>query len=162
MGYYSEVAITLFEDDFESLVKISHEKSNEAFDLIRAASIHKYKNEPTNIIVIAWDYVKWYDGYKDVDFIMSFVGNANREYHYIRAGEEVGDVEIRANDRLGILSEIAQVEQYITISTDWAKQMDTKSFIDKILDEAPITNSIDEDGTGELSEAKYLNMINTQ
>lgn len=161
MGY-SDVAITLFEDDFKSLIKSSCEKSNEAFNLIKMATIHKCKNEPTNIIVVAWDWVKWYDGYKDVDFIMSFVSNANREYHYIRVGEEVGDLEIRANDRLGVLSEITQIEQYISISTAGIQRMDTKSLIDKILDEASITNSVDEDDTGELSEAKYLNMINTQ
>ena len=162
MGYCSDVAITLFEDDFEYLVKISREKANEAFNLIKMASTHNHKNEPIDIITIAWSGVKWYVGHKDVDFIMSFISNTDREYHYVRAGEEVGDVETRANDRLGILSEIAQVEQFLSISTTGMQQTDTKSLIDKILDEASITNSVDEDDTEELSETKYLNMINTQ
>lgn len=96
MGYYSEVAITLYGHDFETLVRRAAEETTDALDLIKYASL--YKDEVNNIITIAWNGVKWYEGYSDVDFIMSFIRNGDIQYHFIRIGEESGDIEENIND----------------------------------------------------------------
>ena len=82
MGYRSDVTITLYKQDFETLVRQASENTNGALDLIKYASL--YKNEASDIITLFWDSVKWYDDYNDVDFIMSFIRSGDVKYHYLR------------------------------------------------------------------------------
>ena len=96
MGYRSDVTITLYKQDFETLVRQASENTNGALDLIKYATL--YKNEASDIVTLFWNSVKWYDGYNDVDFIMSFIRNGDVQYHYLRVGEESGDIEEENND----------------------------------------------------------------
>ena len=96
MGYRSDVTITLYKQDFETLVRQASENTNGALDLIKYASL--YKNEASDIITLFWDSVKWYDDYNDVDFIMSFIRSGDVKYRYLRVGEESFDIEIENED----------------------------------------------------------------
>lgn len=60
MGYYSEVAITLYKDDFETLVKRAAEECEHSLDLIRNATL--YKDEDNETVSMTWNSVKWYEG----------------------------------------------------------------------------------------------------
>ena len=111
MAYRSDVTITLYKQDFETLVRQASENANGALDLIKYASL--YKNEASDIVTLFWNSVKWYDGYNDVDFIMSFIRSGDVQYHYLRVGEESGDIEEENNDDDWCLCESTYIEQYI-------------------------------------------------
>ena len=53
-------------------------------------------------LYLNWEYVKWYDGYPEVDQVeafLSFLEDNDREdeFSFIRLGEEFGDVENRGH-----------------------------------------------------------------
>lgn len=52
----------------------------------------RYEKTEVDIVYFGWNGLKWYDGYKDVDFIMDFVRSRDI-YAYSRTGEETGDIE---------------------------------------------------------------------
>ena len=59
---------------------------------------HAIKTEMEGIITLDWNYMKWYDGYKDVDAIMyslDELSDKDIDYQYMRIGEENDDIEER-------------------------------------------------------------------
>lgn len=88
MGYYSEVAIAMWQDDLKEMFALASSKDN-ALNLLKNAEIRESGNKS----VIYWISVKWYDGYDDVKFIRSFLEQNNKDYYFVRVGEEIGDIE---------------------------------------------------------------------
>lgn len=154
MGYRSDVTITLYKQDFETLVRQASENTNGALDLIKYATL--YKNEASDIITLFWNSVKWYDGYNDVDFIMSFIRNGDVQYHYLRVGEESGDIEEENNDDDWCLCESTYIEQYICVESA-GDEANIESSVDEILKQT-IQEDADDD-IAEVSEAELLDVI---
>lgn len=155
MGYRSDVTITLYKQDFETLVRQASENTNGALDLIKYASL--YKNEASDIVTLFWNSVKWYDGYNDVDFIMSFIRSGDVQYHYLRVGEESGDIEEENNDDDWCLCESTYIEQYICVESA-GDEVNIESSVDEILKQT-IPEDVDDDNIAEVSEAELLDVI---
>ena len=156
MGYYSNVAITLYEEDFETLIRRAAEEATGALDLIKYASL--YKDDTHNTITMNWSSVKWYEGYGDVGFIMSFIRSGDTQYHFIRIGEEVGDVEEENNDEDWMLCDSTYVEQYINMESA-GEEVNTDSSVDAILQKKVATEDDDDDSITEVSETELLDVI---
>lgn len=88
MGYYSEVAIAMWQDDLKEMFALASSKDN-ALNLLKNAEIRESGNKS----VIYWNSIKWYDGYDEVKFIRSFLKQNNKDYYFVRVGEEIGDIE---------------------------------------------------------------------
>ena len=58
----------------------------------------------SDMIYFGWDYLKWYENYKDVSFIENFISNLEY-YAFARLGEDYGDVEERSEglDYIGFI-----------------------------------------------------------
>ena len=118
MGYRSEVAIVIGEDDFNEL-----KRNDKVRELLKCAEIIRYLNSSQNIISIYWDWIKWYETYEDVNIIENFLDNLQEKehsYHFVRVGEELEDIEERyyegENDELETWDYVGisrQVEFYL-------------------------------------------------
>lgn len=121
MGYRSDVRIRLTKKDYERLVKEFDEKvvkpnANEwhGYDMFgKDLNIYKeLKNvscwkvtddgddieETHDCVFFGWNWIKWYDGYKEVDFIMEFIQECD-QYAFCRIGESgEGDIETHENN----------------------------------------------------------------
>ena len=112
MGYRSDVRIRLTKKDYEKM-KSKFEK--EVVDIVdynlfdeknldvykELKNVHCWKmtddgediEETHDCVFFGWNGVKWYDGYKDVDFIMNFIQDCD-QYAFARIGESCeGDIE---------------------------------------------------------------------
>lgn len=111
MGYRSDVRIRLTKIDFERLkLEFENKIVNELgydnlFDTMDAyknvGSAYCYNcidtdgntKKDLDCVFFGWNCVKWYEGYKDVDFIMDFIQKCER-YAFCRIGESLeGDIE---------------------------------------------------------------------
>ena len=116
MGYRSDVRIRLTKKDYERLVKEFDEKvikqnpetyygydmfgkSLEIFKELKNVPCWKETDDGEDIeethdcVFFGWNWVKWYDGYAEVDFIMNFIYECDH-YAFCRIGESCeGDVE---------------------------------------------------------------------
>ena len=112
MGYRSDVRIRLTKKDYERLVKEFNEKvlpitEWNLFDKEHLEVYKELKNVPCwkvtddgedieethDCVFFGWNWVKWYDDYDDVDFIMNFIQDCDH-YAFCRIGESSeGDVE---------------------------------------------------------------------
>ena len=100
MGYRSEVNIVTRKDNKElyELLKAEHEnklRTVSLWDIYEEGTIKMYNGDKVEILYVQCDYVKWYDGYKPVDDIMSAIAHIENEesYGFIRIGEEWNDIE---------------------------------------------------------------------
>lgn len=157
MGYYSEVAITLYEQDFETLIRRAAEESEASLALIRRATL--YKDEENETVSITWNSIKWYDGFAEVAFIMSFLRSDDIQYQFKRVGEEAGDIDEEYNDDNWVLGEATTVECYISMEAA-GTQVNAISSIDAILQKQVKVEDIDDDSIAEVSEAELLDVIN--
>lgn len=128
MGYYSDVAITMRQNDFNDMVKYAVTKNNDyALRLIKSASL--YENDIEDTITMLWNCIKWYEDYEDVSFITEFIMSNGVQHHFIRIGEDMSDVETRYTDDV---HESTYVESYI--NTDCAgKCVDSALAIENII-----------------------------
>lgn len=101
MGYYSEVALTMKTADIEELMRRAKAECKIASDILKIADMHTHGGEYTTL---HWDYVKWDDDCMPYSFISDFYQDVN-EYHFIRCGEESGDIE---EDYSGITDAVVQ------------------------------------------------------
>lgn len=117
MGYRSDVRIRLTKKDFERLKNEFEQeivpkfgynylfnKDNLIYKELKKYSYWKVTNDGEDIetkedcVYFGWNWVKWYDGYEDVDFIMNFIQDCD-QYAFCRIGEDmIGDVETRENN----------------------------------------------------------------
>ena len=120
MSYKSNVRIRLTKTDYNELVKeleetrAKEDNKNLMNDLFNKKTLSVYKeelfdtkiyNEDTNTeeeksietIYFGWNNLKWYSGYKDVDFVMNFI-QAKEFYAYTRMGEETDDIVMESEN----------------------------------------------------------------
>lgn len=91
MGYRSEIALVIeFDTDENAQGYLNTYDKKKTFDLI--FKIRK------NILVFHEEDLKWYDGYRDVDYIESFYDQSENALGYVsrakaRIGEDYSDIE---------------------------------------------------------------------
>jgi len=97
MGYRSEVNIVTRKDNKElyDILKAEYLLDKDLWDIFEEGTIKMYNGQKEEILYVQCDYVKWYDGYKTVDDIMSAISRIEDEesYGFVRIGEEWDDVE---------------------------------------------------------------------
>lgn len=106
MGYRSDVRIVVSKEGYELLKEfveyylknnVKKEEINE-MNLLKSVDI---KTEGKDQVYLGWNYLKWYDGYKDVDAIMeglNYLEDNEHSYRYMIIGEDYTDVEEMSND----------------------------------------------------------------
>lgn len=130
MGYRSDVAIAITEEDYSNLVKeitflVDRNKLEDKKDsdiqsayelitrpdnLIGRVSLNARTCEKVNMVVLMYNNIKWYDGiFKDIDYIMDYVRKLDN-YHYIRIGEDNNDIE---DDFNGCIDPVIEVRRTI-------------------------------------------------
>tara|TARA_Y100000310_G_C20435123_1_gene693359 strand:- start:100 stop:438 length:339 start_codon:yes stop_codon:yes gene_type:complete len=90
MGYRSQVAVAIGKKHVEDFQKIITNEWN----------YKPEKHEFSTHTVYVWDWVKWYDGYDEVDAITEFIDELDEgteDIEFLRIGEETGDIELRRN-----------------------------------------------------------------
>lgn len=106
MGYRSDVRIRLTVKDYERMknqfkkeIVDFDEKSLDVYKELKNVPCWKVTDDGEDIeethdcIFFGWDYVKWYDNYADVKFIMEFLDECDH-YAFCRIGESCeGDIE---------------------------------------------------------------------
>ena len=92
MGYRSDVALTIKNEEFNVLTAKAKIENQDAYDLIKYAEIRQNKNYTT----LSWECVKWYESYDDVSYIEQFM-NSGIAYSFKRVGEDYDDVETSSN-----------------------------------------------------------------
>lgn len=101
MGYRSDIGLALT----QSAVQRMHQKLNtldkesETFAVITdfiAYTDKHYENADTGAEAYLWNYVKWYDDFKEVSFWEELMQELNdQDYLFIRIGEDYDDTEVR-------------------------------------------------------------------
>ena len=89
MGYYSEVALTMKTADVDELMRRAKDECKAAFDILAIANMHVHRGGYTTL---HWNCIKWSDWYDGISYIRDFYIGTD-EYHFIRCGEENGDIE---------------------------------------------------------------------
>lgn len=97
MGYRSNVAISMYEKDFNKLLEAT--KTNaELKRLIEYTD--KIIKTYDNIIILRWNSIKWYEEYSDISAFIDFINQVDEEgnnlipYCFTRVGEDYEDIEV--------------------------------------------------------------------
>lgn len=131
MGYRSEVTVAIgFPDDDAMVAFVTerrlsgaiNEEQLEPYNVMEGCS---YTNEQSKIctptIMYAhFEYVKWYEGYEDVDMHMGMIEKAKSlglPTYYARIGEDYGDIECDAYDEAWV-DDDTQIK-FAKINVDW-------------------------------------------
>lgn len=157
MGYRSDVAITLYEEDFETLIKKASEECKDVLELIGYATL--YKNDSNNSVSLTWSSIKWYDGFEDIDYIMHFIRSEDRQYQFKRIGEELGDIETECNDDNWELGNAVYVECYLS-TNEAGEEVDAKSSVESVLQkQSEEAENDDNDKIEDVSETELFDVI---
>lgn len=101
MGYRSDVRIVVSKEGYELLKEfveyylkdnVKKEEINE-MNLLKSVDI---KTEGKNQVYLGWNYLKWYDGYNEIDAVMKgleYLKDKDMSYRYARIGEDFTDFE---------------------------------------------------------------------
>lgn len=118
MGYRSEVAVAIKIADYEKFIK-----GNSDFkDLISIADI----STNDKIVIIYWDWVKWYSEYEDIqkfESALDCIADNEHPYAFVRLGEDYDDIEHRVFEGAEeeYLDEYIYPTRYIDRPIDWNK-----------------------------------------
>lgn len=122
MGYRSDVRIIMSKNGFEQFKKNIQEHVNKYksnlpenaisrdfhYDMLKDLDISSNLDDMDEQVYLGWNYVKWYDGYEEVDAIMDSLDKLEEQgfgYNFARIGEEYSDIEKRyvdATDKDGV------------------------------------------------------------
>ncbi len=99
MGYRSEVKIAMKLSDYEEMMaRLDYYTNKEEIECFMSMSeVRNVISEGQKVVIIHWDWVKWYTEYKEVQYIEEYLGelSANlKPYKFVRIGEESTDVEV--------------------------------------------------------------------
>ena len=86
MGYYSQVAIAMRKEEFNTL-KNEYEPNNHDLEtLLRVASV----KEHSDFVTLEWNWIKWYDTFPEVRVVNQFLFDLDADipYKFIRIGED--------------------------------------------------------------------------
>ena len=103
MGYRSDIGLVLTQSAVQRMHKKLNtlNKNSEAFSAITdfIAYADKYHEDAdTKAKVYLWNYVKWYDDFKEVNFLEELMQELNeQDYLFIRIGEDYDDTEVRGD-----------------------------------------------------------------
>ena len=93
MGYRSDVGLAMYKGDFDDMIRKAADKGIDLSNLFECAETTlketSYGSDDDNVVVTRWDWVKWYDEFADVGFVMNFIGNVASLF--IRVGESSDD-----------------------------------------------------------------------
>lgn len=95
MGYCSDLRIILKKKDFEELKEKMNKYYKEkdcGYNLFNEEEYLLIIEQNENWVKFGFNGLKWYKQYEDVGMIMNFI-TSREEYHYMRLGEEYGDIE---------------------------------------------------------------------
>ncbi len=149
MGYRSEIALTMFESDYQEMLKKAYRESKDVALPFITRYAHLYKSD--DIVTIYWDWVKWYEEYEDVRFVIDFIHN-DIPYKFTRVGESVGDIEEEFNGENYELCDVAYAT--CSISLDAGDMQNIDNYL------ALIELGEDEDNTGsEISDDELYKII---
>lgn len=119
MGYSSEVALTLHKSDMIDLFSKAKEAGEGIYEFLGCAKLIKHTEEYASLY---WDWVKWYDGYTEVDFVTNFYNQLlddNKDYSFKRIGEDNEDYESTYNGDYEIDEHVEFARRF---ETDWAAE----------------------------------------
>ena len=154
MGYRSVVALALYEKDYQDMIKKAISENNEsAMSLIRYGTMYK----TDNIVTLYWTWVKWYESYDDVAFIMSFI-RSGIDYSFKRAGEEPGDVEEEYEDDNWVLGERTNIYSTIDLC-DVGEEQSLDAYINTIQKEIDAEEEKAEHEIEEVSQEELMKLI---
>ena len=138
MGYRSDVAIVLYKEDFDELCKrIARSEDNTIKDLFESADINLDGDEHSleSIVTIFFYDVKWYDEFKDVDFLMDFLHESGRRYSFKRIGEDLTDIDEEWGDSDYDLGEVVSIVRRFDYDAFAPSELDAKKIIEELSDE---------------------------
>ena len=101
MGYRSDIGLALTQSAVQRMHQRlnSLDKNSEAFSVITDYIIYADKHHEdadTGAEVYLWNYVKWYDDFKEVSFLEELMQELNeQDYLFIRIGEDYDDTEVQ-------------------------------------------------------------------
>lgn len=104
MGYRSDIRIVTSKNGFEKLKEFvknyleEKKVDTKEYNLLEELEV---KVEGKNQIYFGWNYLKWYDGYVDVDAIMEgidYLGENEYSYRYMIIGESYDDCQEQSYD----------------------------------------------------------------
>lgn len=114
MGYYSDVAIGLREEDFQALWE-----QEEEYDYTILQEIFESKRTDDGDVVFTIEGVKWYEGFEEIKRIIDFLDGLERQekpYSFVRIGENLEDIEsYEACDKDGYCIEGIEVVRYLKL-----------------------------------------------
>ena len=101
MGYYSKVVIGLSEEanqKFQKELEIlkADEKQKYLADKVEKLLSFAEKKRYNAAYIYQWDWIKWYSGFREVEWIEDFINPLDlEEFRFLRIGEENGDIDFR-------------------------------------------------------------------
>lgn len=154
MGYRSVVTLALYEKDYQEMIrKAISEKNESAMSLIRYGTMYKTEN----IVTLYWTWVKWYESYDDVAFIMSFI-RSGIDYNFKRAGEEPGDIEEEYEDDGWILGETTNAYSTIDLC-NVGEEQSLDNYINSIQEEINRKEEKADKEIEEVSQEELMKLI---
>lgn len=99
MSYCSDVAITMFEDDYLRMVELAKATGDE--DIIAIVTtipeVHDLlESNGKNVVRLGYNCIKWYSSFADVGFVENFI-NSGIAYHLIEICGYWDEPRIRGN-----------------------------------------------------------------
>tara|TARA_B100000123_G_C25715236_1_gene421839 strand:- start:303 stop:641 length:339 start_codon:yes stop_codon:yes gene_type:complete len=91
MGYRSEVYLGIDSEIVEQLLTFVGINQN-VYTLLFEHSEYAKKTKRGGMH-FHWDYVKWYDGYPQIDKLTQFLNEHSDQIKFLRIGEGQGDIE---------------------------------------------------------------------
>lgn len=89
MGYRSEVAIAIQEKDFEKLKAHPVVAGNGSAETIMELLLYADKIlKDDDVIIIHWDWIKWYKDFESVSMVMNFLDDCADGYAFVEIGED--------------------------------------------------------------------------
>ena len=133
MGYRSEVAITMDTKNYNVMIRRAKAlKNKHIYNLIDYADIYTMDNG--KVTTLYWGYVKWYQDYKEVQWIENFIKKIDATF--VRIGEDRDDnEELYYNNGDGFF-EYTYYRRSIEIEgIKQEKQSEENELFDELLDE---------------------------
>lgn len=91
MGYRSQVIVAFTDEEFKELLHSCDDGA--AINILEGANIHHAKGW----ILLNYDWVKWYDGFPEVDAVNKYINKLQDEdketYEFHRMGENYEDYD---------------------------------------------------------------------
>lgn len=98
MGYRSEVKIAMKKGDYEELkARLDYYANKEEISYILQSGVCKVKKKSNGVVVLYWDWIKWYPEYEEIQFIENYLAELSEQgkpYKFVRVGEDPDDVEV--------------------------------------------------------------------